>query len=92
MTVAAVPYKCPVAPFEAAFVADAFFRDAGVREAVRIVVRGPCRGLPDPARAIFEAYLAEKDVEFVPSVEIRQVTRDSEASNFDTSCFTTGPC
>ena len=29
-----------------------------------------------------QAYLAEKDVEFVPSVEIREVTRDSE-SNFD---------
>ena len=84
VTVAAVPYKCPVAPFEAAFVADAFFRDAGVREAVRIVVTAPVSWpLPDPARAIFEAYLAEKDVEFVPSVEIREVTRDSEASNFD---------
>ena len=82
VTVAAVPYKCPVAPFEAAFVADAFFRDAGVREAVRIVVTAPVPWpLPDPARAIFEAYLAEKDVEFVPSVEIREVTRDSE-SNF----------
>jgi sulfide:quinone oxidoreductase len=82
VTVAAVPYKCPVAPFEAAFVADAFFRDAGVREAVRIVVTAPVPWpLPDPARAIFEAYLAEKDVEFVPSVEIREVTRDS-GSNF----------
>ena len=82
VTIAATPYKCPVAPFEAAFVADDTFRKAGVREAVRVVVTAPVPWpLPDPARAIFEAYLAEKDVEFVPSVEIREVTRDS-GSNF----------
>ena len=75
VTVAAVPYKCPVAPFEAAFVADDTFRKAGVRSAVRIVVTAPVPWpLPDPARAVFEAYLAEKDVEFVPSAKIERVT------------------
>ena len=81
VTVAAVPYKCPVAPFEAAFVADDTFRRAGVREAVRIVVTAPVPWpLPDPARAVFEAYLAEKDVEFAPSAKIERVTRAADSS------------
>ena len=81
VTIAATPYKCPVAPFEAAFVADDTFRKAGVREAVRVVVTAPVPWpLPDPARDIFEAYLAEKDVEFRPNAKIASATRTSESS------------
>jgi sulfide:quinone oxidoreductase len=83
VTIAATPYKCPVAPFEAAFVADDTFRKAGVREAVRVVVTAPVPWpLPDPARDVFEAYLAEKDVEFRPSAKIASARFCASESSF----------
>lgn len=79
VVIAATPYKCPVAPFEAAFVADDFLRRNGVRDTVDIVVTAPVPWpLPDPAKEIFTTYLTEKNVTFSPSVKIKNVTREKD--------------
>ena len=90
--IAATPYKCPVAPFEAAFIADDFFRRHGVRDAVDITVSAPVLWpLPDPAKAIFERYLAEKDVLFLPCKTIKNV-ETNEAENSTSVFFEDGTC
>lgn len=60
------PYKCPVAPFEAAFIADDVLCKANCRENVRIVVSSPVEWpLPDPARPVFERLMQEKKIELI---------------------------
>lgn len=64
--IAAVPYKCPVAPFEAAFLVDDRLQKEGCRDRVRIVVSSPVEWpLPDGARPVFERMLSEKNVELI---------------------------
>ena len=56
ISIAAVPYQCPVAPWEVAFLVDAKLRATGVREGARIVITAPNEWpLPDPTRPKFEA-------------------------------------
>jgi sulfide:quinone oxidoreductase len=67
VAIGAVPYKCPVAPFEAAFIADDVIRRHGVRDKVDIVVTAPVAWpLPDPAKEVFTRLFEEKNVRFLP--------------------------
>jgi len=77
VSIGAVPYKCPVAPFEAAFIAVDKLAREGVRDEVRVVVTSPVAWpLPDPARDIFEAHIAEKGVEFWPEAPLASIETD----------------
>ena len=65
--------------WQAAFLADAHLRSAGVRERARIVVTAPVPWpLPGPAKSAFEKIMEEKGVEFIPSkYERRAIRRDT---------------
>ena len=62
-----MPIKCPVAPLEFCFLADWYFRERGVRDAIDIVYATPLDGAftkPTAAKAL-GGLLAEKNVELV---------------------------
>ena len=51
VNVAAMPIKCPVAPLEITFLADAFFRQKGIRDKVELVYSTPLDGAFTKPRA-----------------------------------------
>ena len=74
-----MPIKCPVAPLEFAFLADAFFKDKGIRDAVDITYVTPLDAAftkPIAAQA-FGTTLEEKGITVVPDFMIESV--DAEA-------------
>lgn len=80
--VSSTPYKCPAAPYEAAFLADDLLRRSGVRDRVTVDVYSP-EPLPMPTagpaigNAVVEL-LAARDIGFHPS---RSVARIDAATN-----------
>lgn len=72
-----LPYKCPPAPYEAAMLLDALFRERGARNAVEIVAFTPQpRSLPvagPEACAFLEAELASRDIRFAPNRKVARV-------------------
>jgi len=62
-----MPIKCPVAPLEFAFLADAFFKKRGIRDKVRISYVTPLdNAFTKPvAAAVFKNLLAEKNIELI---------------------------
>jgi sulfide:quinone oxidoreductase len=80
--VASTPYKCPAAPYEAAFLADDLLRRSGVRDRVTVDVYTP-ESLPMPTAgpAIGDAVvelLAARGIGFHPG---RSVTRIDAGTN-----------
>lgn len=78
--VSAMPYKCPAAPYEAAFFADAMLRRAGVRDRVAVDIHTP-EGLPMPTAGpvIGEALvgmLEARGIGFHPGRTIDHIDRD----------------
>ena len=92
VSIGACPYKCPVAPFEVAFIAVDKLAREGVRDKVRVVVTSPVAWpLPDPARDIFEAHIAEKGVEFWPEAPLASIETD-ETTDESVAAFAAGSC
>ena len=62
-----MPIKCPVAPLEMAFLADAHFRDRGIRDKVEMVYVTPLDGAftKPRAAAAFGSMLDERDIHVV---------------------------
>ena len=80
VAIGAVPYKCPVAPFEAAFIADDVIRRHGVRDKVDIVVTAPVAWpLPDPAKEVFTRLFEEKNVRFLPEKTVVSIEGGAKA-------------
>ncbi len=80
IAVSRVPFKCPAAPYEAAFIAEAALRRSGVRNRVTVDVVTP-EPLPMPtAGAAFGhrvgAMLADRDIGFHPGTTIESVDHD----------------
>lgn len=69
--VASVPFKCPPAPYEYAFLIDDLLRRRGRRDRVRVVVTTPeLQPMPVAGKAVGDAVtsmLAERGIEFHPS-------------------------
>jgi sulfide:quinone oxidoreductase len=63
-----MPIKCPVAPLEFAFLADAFFTDRGIRDRVRISYVTPLEGAftKPAASARLGGMLAERSIALEP--------------------------
>lgn len=79
--VCGAPFKCPPAPSEAALLLDAFLRERGVRDDVRIQVVIPFGTPIPPSPATSDAILAafaERGIGFVPD---RRVASLDPASN-----------
>ncbi|MCA9540016.1 MAG: NAD(P)/FAD-dependent oxidoreductase [Myxococcales bacterium] len=74
-----MPIKCPVAPLEFLFLADAYFTQRGVRDAVEIVYATPLDGAftKPRASAAFGHLLAEKGVTVQPDFQVASVDSDA---------------
>lgn len=84
--VAGMPYKCPAAPYEAAFLTDAVLRKRGVRSQVRVDVYTP-EPLPMPTAgpAIGEALramLEQRGIGFHPGHSIERVDPEAQRLHF----------
>lgn len=77
--IAEMPIKCPVAPLEFAFLADAYFEERGIRDKVKISFITPMDGAftKPVASAHLGHLLEEKNIEVVPNFNIMSL--DGEA-------------
>lgn len=70
-----MPIKCPVAPLEFAFLADAYFRERGMRDKVEISFVTPMDGAftKPVATAKLQHLMDEKEIEVIPNFAIMEV-------------------
>jgi sulfide:quinone oxidoreductase len=70
--------KCPVAPLEFAFLADAYFTEKGIRDKVEIFYVTPLSGAftKPKATAMLSKLLDEKKINVVPDFYLQQVDND----------------
>lgn len=67
--------KCPVAPLEFAFLADAFFKEKGIRDKVEIIYSTPLSGAftKPKATALLSNLLTEKNIKVIPDFYLESV-------------------
>ncbi len=75
VNIAELPYKCPVAPLEFVFLADAFFTERGLRDKVDITLVTPLPGAFTKPRAtkMLGDLLERKNINLVPDYNIAEV-------------------
>ncbi len=75
-----LPYKCPVAPLEFVFFADAFFTERGMRDKVEITYVTPLPGAFTKPRAtkMLGELLEQKNINIVPDFNISEVDNDNK--------------
>ncbi len=80
MAITELPYKCPVAPLEFVFLADAYFTEIGIREKVDITYVTPMPGaFTKPiATKMLSELLEEKNIKVVPDFYIERVDNDEK--------------
>ncbi|MDO9153377.1 MAG: FAD/NAD(P)-binding oxidoreductase [Paludibacter sp.] len=80
INIAEVPYKCPVAPLEFAFLADEYFTKLGIREKVTIKYVTPMSGAFTKPRAtkMLSDLLFEKNIEVVPDFYLERVDNEKQ--------------
>lgn len=80
INIAELPYKCPVAPLEFAFFADAFFSERGMRDKVKITYTTPLSGAFTKPRAskMLGGLLDEKNIEVIPEFYIERVDNEKK--------------
>jgi sulfide:quinone oxidoreductase len=80
MAITDVPLKCPVAPLEFVFLADAFFTHKGIRNKVEITYVTPMAGAftkPIATKMLAEL-LQEKNINVVPDFYIERIDNDKK--------------
>jgi sulfide:quinone oxidoreductase len=86
LNVAEMPIKCPVAPLEFLFLADAFFQEHGSRERVELTYATPLSAAftkPIAAQQL-GALLEEKNIKLITDFSIAQVNPDAKTiSSYD---------
>ncbi len=80
INIAELPYKCPVAPLEFAFFADAFFAERGLRDKVKITYTTPLSGAFTKPRAskMLGGLLEEKNIEVIPDFYVERVDNEKK--------------
>jgi sulfide:quinone oxidoreductase len=75
-----VPLKCPVAPLEFVFLADAFFTKKGIRDKVEITYATPMSGAftKPVATKMLSKLLEEKNIKIVPDFYIERIDNDKK--------------
>ncbi|EKD30915.1 MAG: hypothetical protein ACD_77C00449G0005 [uncultured bacterium] len=73
-----IPYKCPVAPLEFIFLADAYFKKRGMRDKVDITLVTPLPGVftKPIATKILSKIMDAKNINIVPDYNISEVDND----------------
>jgi sulfide:quinone oxidoreductase len=80
INIAELPYKCPVAPLEFAFLADEFFVKKGIRDKVNIIFSTPLSGAftkPKATKMLGEL-LKEKNIQIVPDFYLEKVDDENK--------------
>ncbi len=80
VSIAELPFKCPVAPLEFAFLADSYFRKKGIRHKVNIFYTTPLPGAftkPKATKMLGEL-LNEKGIEILADFNIEQVDNEGK--------------
>ncbi|VAW20699.1 Sulfide:quinone oxidoreductase, Type III [hydrothermal vent metagenome] len=80
MAITELPYKCPVAPIEFVFLADAFFTEKGIRDKVDITYVTPMPGAftkPTASKMLSELLL-EKNIKVVPDFYMERVDNEKK--------------
>ncbi|MBT3384264.1 MAG: NAD(P)/FAD-dependent oxidoreductase [Prolixibacteraceae bacterium] len=80
MAITELPYKCPVAPLEFVFLADAYFTEIGIRDKVDISYVTPMPGAftKPVATKMLSELLAEKNITVIPDFYIERVDNDEK--------------
>ena len=80
-SIAEMPFKCPVAPLEFVFLADAYFTKRGMRDKVKIIYTTPLSGAFTKPKAtqMLSALLAEKNIEVVPDFYIERIDNENQS-------------
>ncbi len=75
MSIAELPFKCPVAPLEFVFLADEYFSKKGIRDKVEIFYTTPLSGAftKPRATAMLSDLLREKNIHVVPDFYLEKV-------------------
>jgi sulfide:quinone oxidoreductase len=75
MAITELPYKCPVAPLEFVFLADAYFTEIGIRDKVDITYVTPMPGAftKPVATKMLSELLEEKNIKVIPDFYIERV-------------------
>ena len=86
VTILGAPYKCPPAPYEAAFLLDEHLRGRGVRDAIELVVTTPQpMTLPaagsENSRFVAEA-LEDRDIELRTEQSVQAIDVDTRTVSF----------
>ena len=80
INISELPYKCPVAPLEFAFFADAFFTERGIRDKVNITYVTPMPGAFTKPRAtkMLGELLEQKNINLIPDFAIMEVNNEEK--------------
>ena len=80
MAITELPYKCPVAPLEFVFLADAYFTEKGMRDKVDISYVTPMPGAftKPVATKMLSELLAEKNIKVIHDFYIERVDNDTK--------------
>jgi sulfide:quinone oxidoreductase len=80
VNIAELPFKCPVAPLEFSFLADAYFTEVGIRDKVDITFVTPLPGAftkPKASKMLGEL-LEEKNIKVIPDFYLESVDNDKK--------------
>jgi sulfide:quinone oxidoreductase len=80
VNIAEMPFKCPVAPLEFTFLADAYFTEIGIRDKVNITYATPLPGAftkPKASKMLGEL-LEEKNINVVPDFYLEKVDNENK--------------
>ena len=75
LNIAELPFKCPVAPLEFVFLADAYFHEIGIRDKVEITFTTPLPGAftkPQATKMLGEL-LNEKNIKVIPEFYLERI-------------------
>mgnify|MGYP000203094279 CR=1 FL=1 len=80
VNIAEMPIKCPVAPLEFCFLADAYFTNKGMRDKVEIYFVTPMSGAFTKPKATerLDYLLKEKDIKIVPDFNVMSVNGEDK--------------
>ncbi len=80
MNIAELPYKCPVAPLEFIFLADAYFTKKGMRDKVELIYVTPLSGAftKPVATKMLSELLEEKNIKIVPDFYLERIDNENK--------------
>ncbi len=75
LNIAEFPFKCPVAPLEFVYLADAYFTERGLRDNIDIRLVTPLPGAftKPKASAFFSQLIEEKNINITASYDLAEV-------------------